>query len=32
MSIMEVLGEGEVDKTRCVQVMQGKTKKVFKIV
>ena len=29
---MEVLGEGEADKTKCVHVMQGKAKKFLKIV
>ena len=29
---MEVLGEGEADKTRCVHVMHGKTKKFLKTV
>ena len=29
---MEVLGEGEADKTKCVRVMQGRAKKFLKIV
>ena len=30
--IMEVLGEGEADKTRCVHLMRGKTEKFLKTV
>ena len=29
---MEVLGEGEADKTRCVNMMRGKTKKFLKTI
>ena len=29
---MEVLGEGEADKIRCVNMMQGKTEKLLKTV